>query len=383
MPVVFSPVVSYTLVVDDRPADAAVMGSIVGLEVECHVAVASILRLRLAIGLSDDGTRWRVVDDGAFSRLTSVRLLLTVGAGVPVVVFDGHVARTETTWSDPATGSSWMDVIAMDATSVMNLEEVARDWPNMTDSLIAMQIFGEHGLVPVVDPTAPPRLDTDATVIQRDTDIRFLRQLAERNGFELYVQPGPVPGVVEGHFHPPRLDLPPQGVVTVAIPGAANADQLVVRNDLLRPAQVTAGGIDAGTVEAQAGDTSATSLTELGGRPLLGGSRPRTARLRPDGLSRTGELQAAAQGLVDRSTWAVTATCRVDGHAYGGVVRPGATVLLRGAGHANSGTYYVESVRHAFEGEHRTSYHQYLTLRRNALEPRGTEVYLSSAGLPA
>src|SRR5215471_19253228 len=45
----------------------------------------------------------------------------------------------------------------------------------------------------------------EGTTIQRGTDIRFLRRLAQRNGFDCYVQPEPLSGLDFGHFHARQL----------------------------------------------------------------------------------------------------------------------------------------------------------------------------------
>ena len=65
-------------------------------------------------------------------------------------------------------------------------------WPNMPDHAIATAIFGQYALLPRVQPTPPQLVEPEGTTTQRATDIRFLRRLAERNGFECYVAPEPL-----------------------------------------------------------------------------------------------------------------------------------------------------------------------------------------------
>ena len=370
--------ITTTLLIDNAPASPAVVESIESIEAESALGLASIMRIRLATALSDDGSRWVTVDDGVFDRLASVRLLVSVGLGLPAVVFDGVVVETRLELS-PQPGASTFEVVAMDATVLMNLEEKVRQWPNMPDGAIASLIFAEYGLVPVATPTQPIRTQLDTTVTQRDTDIRFLRHLAQRNGFDVFVQPSPVPGVVEGHFHAPLLDLPPQGVLSVNLGEATNVETFEVRHEMLRPTRTEVAGVDARRVGEQPADASGPSLSELGSRPVLNGDRARTTLLQPLGLSQTAELQALAQAAVDRSAWAVTVDGALDTAVYGSILTPGATVLVRGAGAAHSGTYYVERVQHQIGISRHT---QQFTLRRNATEPTGLEVYLDDAALP-
>ena len=373
------PGVSYTLHVDGRPAPAEVVDAVEEVEVESHLALADILRLRLGIGLTEGGSSWSLVDDATFSRLASVRLLATIGSAVPTAVFDGYVTETGVELSDDPAHAS-LDVVALDTTALMNLEERVREWPNMPDSAIAAMIFGEHGLLPVVDATQPARIQLETTVIQRDTDIRFLRHLAARNGFDVYVQPGVAPGVVEGHFHPPRLEGRPVGVLSVAMGEATNVARFSARHEMLRPTEVAGADVDAGRVDEQTAEARAGELTPLGRRALLNGDRPRRSLLRPGGMSGAGELQTLAQAAVDRSTWAVSADGEVDTAVYGDLLRVGSTVLVRGAGATLSGAYLVERVHHHIAGER---YAQHFTLRRNALEATGAEPFASDTGLPS
>lgn len=370
--------ISYSLMIGNTPAPPSVMDSIEHIEAESKIGIATILRLRLATSLSDDGNRWVIVDDDVFARLTTIRLIVSVGIGLPAVVFDGVVIETKLALSsDP--GVSSLEVIAMDATALMNLEEKVRQWPNMPDSAIASLILAEYGLIPIVVPTQPTRVQLDTTVTQRDTDIRFLRHLAQRNGFDVYVKPSPVPGVIDGHFHPPMLDVPPQGVLSVDMGEATNVSSFEVRYEMLRPTTAAVWGVDARGVDNQPADADGGQLTELGRRAVLDGDRPRRTMLSTTGLSVTGELQTLAQAAVDRSTWAVTAEGELDTSVFGDVLQTAAPVLVRGAGTTFSGTYFVERVLHRLEEGRHT---QQFTLRRNAIEPTGLEVYLDDTGLP-
>lgn len=370
--------ITYTLMIDDAPAAAEIIDAIEHIESEDDLGKAGILRLHLGTALSEDGGQWLLVDDGSFSRLTRIQLLVATGSGLPAVVFEGHVVETQLTLSEDP-GASAFTVIAMDTTALMNLEEKVREWPNMPDSAIATAILGEYALVPVVDDTQPVRTQVDTTVIQRDTDIRFLRHLAQRNGFDVYVRPGPAPGVVEGHFHRPAVDDPPQGVLSVTMGEVSNVRAFSARYEMLRPTKAATAGVDARTVTRQPAESTAGDLTELGATALLNGDHPRTTLLRTTGMSEGGALQTLTQAAVDRSTWAVTVDGELDTAIYSDVLRSGGPVLLRGAGSTYSGTYYVETVRHRIEGE---SYTQHFTLRRNALTATGREEFLPKPGLP-
>jgi phage protein D len=96
------------------------------------------------------------------------------------------------------------------------------------------------------------------------------------------------------------------------------------------------------------------------------------------GLAQTGELQALAQAVVDRSAWAITAEGELNTVAYGSVLRAKRPVEVRGAGRQFSGTYYVERVFHTLRGD---AYTQRFTLSRNALGLTGQERFVEDRAL--
>jgi phage protein D len=97
-------------------------------------------------------------------------------------------------------------------------------------------------------------------------------------------------------------------------------------------------------------------------------------------MAQTGELQALAQAVVDRSAWAISAQGELNTLAYGGVLRAKRPVEVRGAGRQFSGTYYVEKVLHSFSGD---GYTQRFELRRNAIGLTGAEKFTDDGALPS
>ena len=69
---------------------------------------------------------------------------------------------------------------------LMGLEEKVREWSGMTDGAVANQIFGSYdGVTPAPDNTrevTPVHTEDEHTLMQRGSDIAFLRRLARRTG---------------------------------------------------------------------------------------------------------------------------------------------------------------------------------------------------------
>jgi phage protein D len=353
--------VAYKLEIGGAPASPELLSVVETIEVEDHAELADMLRLRLAIAVRGDGSDWTVLDSNPFTRLAQVRVGVTVGTNPERRLIDARVIESRVEFSNEP-GGSRLEVIGMDPTVLLNLEEKVRPWPDMTDSDIAAAIFGEHGFAAEVEATQIARQEVDRTIVQRGTDMQFVRQLAERNGYECFVELDDT-GTPKCHFHPPRLDQPSQGVLSVNFGQATNVNEFVARHDMLRPATVAAAGLDVETGDDQTGESEQSQLRGLGSSPATAGDNPRRILLTGTGLSQSGELQALAQALVDRSSWALIAEGELNTVAYGDVIRAKRPVQVRGVGGEFSGTYYVDRVHHIIGGE---GYVQRFTLRRNA-----------------
>lgn len=366
------PAVVTTLLINHTPAGADLLGRLRLIEYEDHVELAGMVRLRFDLTVREDGGGWTPLDDGLFERLTPVRLMVTVGATPPTTLIEAYVVELAPTFSD-APGESYLDVLALDPSVLMALEEKVRAWPNMDDGTIATILFGEYGFVPDVQPAQPFRTETEATVMQRGSDIAFLRGLARRNGYQCYVEAEALTGLPFGHFHPPRLDLPAQGVLTVNQGPATTVPRFSARWDLVAPAAAAVADVDIGTQSDQTSDITSQAQTLLGSTGTLNGDRPRRLLLHPGGLAQTGELQTFAQAAVDASSWSLRADGELATSAYGDLLRAKRPVEVAGAGEQLSGAWLVERVLHRITPD---DYRQHFTLRRNATGLSGREQHV-------
>jgi phage protein D len=367
--------VSYSISLDDNPLDTELLAAVREIEVEDHAELADMVRLKLALAVREDGAAWQVLDDDSFRRLSKLRIEVSLGSRrLPLI--EAYVIETRSELSNTP-GESLLEVVAMDPTSLMNLEERVRAWPDMADSDIASTIFGEYGFTPQVDQTQPTREELDRTVMQRGSDIQFLRELAERNGYECYVELNAESGEVEGHFHPSRSDDSSQGVLSVNLGNATNVNRFNARYDMLSPLTTEARNVDAGNVADN--DTASDSQSdELGEQGTATQDRPRRVLLANTGLTDTGELQSYAQAVVDRAAWAIHAEGELSSVTYGDILRAKRPVNVRGAGRQFSGTYYVEKVLHHLSDE---GYTQSFSLRRNATGVTGREDFTDNQAL--
>lgn len=367
-----APQISYTLTVNGSPASADLLNAIKQIEMEDHATMADMLRLRVAVAVKQNGSGWTVLDDQVFTRLANIKLSVTVGSGRAVPLISAYVIDVDTEFSSEPNGSL-MTLTAMDPTVLMHLEEKVKPWPNMMDSDVASAIFSDasYKFTPVVESTGWSRQENDHTLMQRGTDIHFLQQLADHNGYECFVELNDA-GEVEGHFHPPKHDGQPQGTLTVNMGGATNVNKFHSRFDMLGPTTAKAATLDPDDASAQKGQADEGSQSAgMGDQPSVPADRPRQVLLSQLGMAQAGEVQRYAQSVVDRSSWSIVAEGELNTVAYGGILNAKQPVMVRGVGRQFSGRYYVERVLHLIGGD--GSYVQRFSLRRNATGLTGQE----------
>src|SRR6185369_3918968 len=82
--------------------------------------------------------------------------------------------------------------------------------------------------------------------------------------FECYVELNPETGKVEGHFHAPRLQQNPQGVLSVNLGTATNINSFHAQFDMLQPATASASNVDVHSKVDQSGQSDSLGDKALG-----------------------------------------------------------------------------------------------------------------------
>src|SRR4051812_11026031 len=331
--------VAFSVTLAGTPLAPALLDAIQELEVEDHGDLADMARIKLAVAVAPPNQSWTVLDEPICERLANLRIGVRVGGDRVTPLIDSYVIDVRAALSSEP-GRSVVEIVAMDATALMDLEEKVRAWPDQSDSSIAQAIFGDYGFDADVQPADPVRQQDEVTTLQRGSDIRFLRKLAERNGCECYLEVGD-DGRTTGHFHPPRLEQPPQTVLSVNLGTETNIDDFKARYDMLAATTAAVTGLDVGDASNQDAHAPEGSQRALGAQSAVGGARPRVKLLSQTGLAKAGELQTLAQAVVDRSAYAVTAEGKVNSAALPQVLKAKQPVNVRGAGGQFSGQYYV------------------------------------------
>lgn len=394
----------YQIAFSGTAVDEDFYGDVVSLTVEENTATASIFNLEVVLRLQDDGS-WTYLDDDRLALFTSVivQVGFTDGGGLASAtgsplggsdnndglktIFDGYITNVDVELgSDP--DGALMRVSGKDTSVLMSLEEKIATWPNMADSDIVRQIVGGYGVDVQADQTATVHQEEDTTIIQRGTDIQFVRDLAQKNGMEFYFETDDTENI-SAYFCAPQLDDTPQPDLAIQFGNQSNLKIFSAHLSGQRPLNVKALQLDVNANSVNLSQADDTQLTKLGSRDanILIGS-PLTSLITPkDALAQmlvlgpptsdATEMQTIVQAVRDEAGWLIEAYGEINSEAYQSVLRPHRSVLVKGAGTAYSGKYYVTRVVH--EMNHEGDYIQKFEARRNARDLDGSEQFSSSS----
>lgn len=347
---------------------------LVSLEVELCDELPASFRLLLGTAPQADGT-WKYLDDERLRVWTPVSIEAGFVDSGREEIFSGYITQVKPTF-EPDEDQCTLEITGLDGSVVMDREEKLKDWPNKKDSDIVSEIFGLHGFAPQVEDTTVVHDEAVSTVIQRETDLQFLRRLALRNGFACYVDG------TNGHFRPLPAEEEPQPILSVHFGEETNMTRFSVTVDALRPAKVEMFQVDRLAKEVISAAVETSEEDALGDMDAAGLLRSQVDAARifvaKNAATGTPEMEALCRGLFQEGAWFVTGEGEVDGGAYEHVLKPRGLVTVKGVGETYSGVYYVSYVRHVFTCE---SYTQHFRLKRDALLPRGDEAFSGNGAL--
>jgi hypothetical protein len=346
---------------------SALTEALQAIEVEENVDGPSAMTITVPVNRKSSGDL-TYVDDGSFEPYTPVSVVLRAGRFSAQCVFDGYVLS----WRlhlDRATAKSSVKVWAQDASCLMNLNDVVREWPGLTDGEVANEIFSSYGFEPALDnleDDSPAHLPEQHTLMQRATDLRFLHSLARRTGKFCRVACAEKPGLRTGYFTRPSWQ-PSVATLDLTRPSDWSVDSLDLDWDVMRPTEVRSAQASFAGLSAAPGIATSSGLPVLGPRDLRTYASKASA-MRLTAAADPQELPQRAAAVLTESGWFATCTGETDLDRLGTVLRAGSFVDIDGAGKAHSGRWLVWRVNHLIEPK---SCRVRFTLARNAVGPSG------------
>ena len=329
------------------------------IEVSQYIDQETTFRIDYEVDIEDDDLPLLV--DSRFDPGSELSIFAYTNEGT-VCLAKGKVHAQEIHLQHGGAGSI-MTVIGADRSVEMDRQTKTTIWADVTDSEVARAILSSYGLIPDVEDSPAGHYEDKHTLVQRDSDLRFVRRLASRNGYLFWISWDEF-GIETAHFRSPALDRDPPVSMTI------NADQPNISSldivwDVERPTGVVSAQLDLNAVNSLDGQAEGSPLTVLGQRDLRSiAGEQRTIHLHAP-ADDSGDLQSRSRGLLIDASWFLKATCETSLNLLGKVVQNHSLLEINGAGSRYSGKYYVAGVRHRIDP---ASHHMELTLLRNGWE---------------
>lgn len=380
---------TFCLMFGGKDADPELSQLLAVTEVEESMDMPSAVQLTFPVSRTNDGDLTHV-SDPRFGPLASISVVISTsgvgalgvntgppgmtpvdGAPAPAAkqcIFDGYIL-TQKLHLETGVTNSTISVWGQDISWLMNQEEKVREWTDVTDAQVAEQIFSDYGVSPAqqnTDDDSPTYTEDNHSLMQRGTDIAFLRALARRSGKICRVACADEPGVWTGYFIKPKLDG--DAVANLAVNDTTNwtVSTLDLDWDATRPTAVVARSalFSDPDPDAANGDADDSGLAELADQSLADFTGSDMTVLLATAVDSAGALTQRAKAVLRESGWFARCEGEADVERLGVVLRAGMLVNLVGVGALHSGKWIVWTVRHRLTQERHT---MRFTLLRNAV----------------
>jgi phage protein D len=358
---------TFQFLLNGDPADDKLLAAMGPLEVEENADLPGAIQLTIPVDNDGNGDL-TYVNDPRFQPFSNLAVVVTPGGQSSECIFDGYVLTNKLHLQKGTTGST-LQVWGQDASWLMNLEENAKEWVDVTDADVPNSIFGNYGITPSDDNTSddsPSHTEDTHTLMQRASDIQFLRLLARRNGKLCRVACTDTPGQRTGYFAKPNVDGDPVVTLELNDPTAWTVDALDFEWDVSRPTEVQAAQalFNDSDEDGVSVDLTDSGLDLLDDQDLATFSGQTMTVMLTAPVDSADELTLRAESVLREAGWFVRCSGQADVARLNAVLRVGSVVQINGAGSLNSGNYFVWSVRHTID---RQSHKMNFVLVRNAM----------------
>lgn len=355
-----------------RPVPAEVAEAMLSAQITMTAGERSGFQLAFDLAKGGVITR-RLLPERFFDPRSRVIVTASV-KGTPRVLLDGLIVRQEVGASNRP-GQSTLTVTGEDLSLLMDLEERTDRFPNLAPAQRVARIlahYADYGIESRVirEPIEQPPRQELRVDYQTGTDLQYVNELAQANGYTFYLDPGPSPGRSTAYWGPEQRLGRRQHALNVNMDANSTVDQLTFAYDGTAREEPQARVQDPLTRESRL--LAQPDINPL--RPPLG--RRASPALKRRTLSGTakkelGQAEAEALARAATSADAISGSGSLDVNRHGYLLRPRELVGVRGAGVTYDGDYYVKSVTHQLKPG---SFRQNFTLTREGLIARGNTV---------
>lgn len=334
------------IAVDGVPDEVASTAS--SVEISERMGEATTFRMRYPVDIEEGDLPW--LFESRLDPGSELSVLVPLEERVHCLV-KGPVNGQQVHMVHGGAGS-WMEVNGTDTSMEMDRETRAVIWSDVSDSDAVYSVLSNYGYTPDVAPTDSRHFQNKHALVQRETDLQFVRRLARRNGYLFWVTCDPA-GVETAHFKRPVLEGEAAAVVGINLQ-SPSFDSIDFNWDVERPTQVAGAQLDLNTLTVIDGAVAVSPQSSLGVKNLSAvANGARSVHLAAP-ADDAGDLQARGNATLSEADWFIRATCEVSFESLGALVRAHTIIELSGAGSRYSGKYFVAGVRHTIDAaEHR------------------------------
>ena len=333
----------FSILFDNAPDPG--LGAPASVEVHECIGNPATFRLTYAVDISEGDLP--LLADARLSPGKIISVFSQTAAGLPCLV-KGPVTSQQIRLIHGGAGSV-LEVCGADTSITMDREDKAALWTG-TDSSAIQSILATYSLVPDVESTSAMHEETKHVLVQRETDLAFVRRLARRNGCLFWIACDDTGLVETASFKRPPLDGEPahELVINLADP-PANLASLDISWNVERPTSAAASQVDLGSVGDIDGTVAQSPLTPLAAQGLATiAAGTRSLHLHAP-VDDAGDLQARGEAALIDADFFIRATGSTTAQSLGGALRAHTVVTLRGAGKRHSGKWLCSSVRHTID----------------------------------
>jgi hypothetical protein len=224
----------------------------------------------------------------------------------------------------------------------------------------ASQIVAKYGFTADVTPTNGHWDEQKHALVQRGSDLAFVRRLARRAGF-LFWLTADASGTQTAHFKPPPTGQSPAAKLSLRSPSPP-VPALDLSWDTERPTSTVGHQLDLNSKNVLDGGLANSPIAPLVKSSLTDVAQgTRTAHVTAP-ADDAGEISARGKGALTEAGWFVRGSLETSAQALGKLVRAHTIVEIDGAGTRHSGKYFVAGVRHLID---QTAHRMQVELMRN------------------
>jgi hypothetical protein len=349
------------------PVPADVLDALVSAEVTSASGEKSIFQLTFSVDTNSPLQTLFLLTGGSLPPIMRVILVVTINGGAEVIM-DGVITHHEVT-PDTEKGHATLTLTGEDLTAVMNwIDFTGIPYPAMPPEARVALIVAKYaflGIIPMVIPSI--LIDVPIPIFEiprhQGKDYEYVKALADKVGYDFYIEPGPLPGMNVAYWGPEIKWGVPQPALTMNMDAHNNVESLSFRFDpekKVLPILMIQEPASKAPIPIPIPDITPLN-PPLGAVPLI----PKKIEFITQAAN-LNPLQAAVIGLTKaaKSSDAVFGSGSLDVVRYGQLLKARRLVGVRGAGLAFDGLYYVTKVKHQIK---RGEYKQSFELARNSL----------------